>query len=258
LAIGGVFCIVDAQPRSLERAAENISMWQLKDYVAAFAAGPFRIQINTARPHDGLTAIRCGTFDLAICPLQISAQPPFKDRPEPIDEVYVRGDDVIATYRLASERTARPQVVWSAAVDDETLALDLTVAMQTQLLASDPSLTSVTTAETAEVLMAVGTVEQFEFEDAATGSSESCGLFLFRLPDCDYSYAEMVYPPDYHAGQMKCGDGRLEYRLICEPLEKGVIRKAQLRGMLVPRQRDIQLASLSFRSLPAAAPPLTT
>ena len=233
-------------------------MWHLKDKVASFVTDPFQFQVNTARPIDGITSVRCAADDLAICPLQISAHPPLQHQSEPIDEVYVRRGDLIATYRRASERTVRPQLVWSAAVNDGSLEIDLTIAMQTQLLASDPSLTLVTTARSEEVLMAVGTVEEFEFQDASKDSSDACGLFLFRLPRCGYSYAEMIYPPDFDASRMEYREGRLEHRLICETLEKGVIRKAQLRGMIVPRHQDTELAAAGFQSLRSSAPPLTT
>jgi hypothetical protein len=232
-------------------------MWQLQDHVATFVAGPFRIQLNTARPIEGI-AIHCDDAEWAIRPLQISAHPPLQDQPEPIDEVYVRGNDLIASYRLASARKFHPELAWTAGVRDALFVVDLTIAIQTELLTSEPSLTSVTTAKNAELLIATGTADKCTFEHATTRRGDACGLFLFRMPQCDFSYAEMVYPADFDALRMTVSDGSLENHMIREPLEKGVIRKAQLRGMIVPRDRDAELAAAGFRSFHASSPPLST
>jgi hypothetical protein len=89
------------------------------------------------------------------------------------------------------------------------------------------------------------------------------GAFLFRLLDRPFSYIELVDPADCDAAlignQPETPTAvQLSYQLFPEPIEKGVIRRARVRGLLLPRKDDVAVARDCYRQLLAAPPPLTT
>jgi hypothetical protein len=49
---------------------------------------------------------------------------------------------------------------------------------------------------------------------------------------------------------------RLRHRLLWQPLEKGVILRARVRGIFLPRQDDMRIAAACYRQFVVADPPL--
>jgi len=88
--------------------------------------------------------------------------------------------------------------------------------------------------------------------------------YLFRFPGRQYSYAEMVRPADARQsnweGWLHDGDYRMELRheLFAERLEKGVILRARVLGVLLDRKDDMAAAIGHWRSFLKEALPLTT
>ncbi len=103
------------------------------------------------------------------------------------------------------------------------------------------------------------------------------GCLLFRLPGDAWSFAAMVHPADCTGLELKRVRGsfldfdpadctrvkvtrarafRLAYRLFSGRLEKGVILRARLRCLLLPRDSDLSLAAAHYASFIAAEPPL--
>lgn len=83
---------------------------------------------------------------------------------------------------------------------------------------------------------------------------------LFRLDNTDYSYLEMLLPADFHSSQVShdpgTGHGTLRHRLFSCSLEKGVILRAKLRGLLLPREGDEAAAAKFVDEFLASPPPL--
>jgi hypothetical protein len=52
--------------------------------------------------------------------------------------------------------------------------------------------------------------------------------------------------------------GRLRHRLFVSRLEKGVILRARVRGVLVIREDDCSLAAAAYHRFVKSPPPLTT
>jgi hypothetical protein len=96
------------------------------------------------------------------------------------------------------------------------------------------------------------------------------GVFLFRpvgagVGGVEFSYVEMIFPSDFCCASVRWGDTQgqtakavLHSELFPESLEKGVIRRARLRGLFVPRADDLVTASQLFAEFAASPPPLTT
>lgn len=244
------------------------SVWRLHDNQAQLASTAFRCCIDIVRPANGLTDIHYGKFPLnGWQPLRVAPQPPAPTRGETLIESYARGEDLVATYAQTPPRTVRPQLYWRYQTGAaETVGIELLAAMQTSLLDSDPTLISFTDLPGGDFLWLVNeAASRFEPVDMTVRSRWDCSgsggdpLFVFRPAGFEVSYGEIVYPADFQGAEVhRLDEGfRLTYRLFSEPLEKGVIRKARVVGVFLPRQQDLQLAMAWYRATVAAAPPLT-
>ena len=56
----------------------------------------------------------------------------------------------------------------------------------------------------------------------------------------------MVFPHDLESPGATWQGNRLSYRVMCELLEKGVIRKARMRAMVIPRADDVTAVQEAF------------
>jgi hypothetical protein len=89
--------------------------------------------------------------------------------------------------------------------------------------------------------------------------SGSC-LVLFRPQESSASYCEMVEPEE-SAGCETSEDGgstAIRWTLFPDSLEKGVIRRARVRGLILPRQGDEELALACYRAFLASPLVLST
>jgi hypothetical protein len=233
--------------------------WKLEDEIAKWSSAGYRLQVDTRRPFAGVTDIYSGgVFLKGLQPFQLTPSPASIDGAEPVTESYIRGNDLIAVYGMASGRTASPQITWSVREQRPALLMDIIISMQTPLLASDPSLSSTTSVVADETLVATISRERLHFVPANQADEALSGVFLFRLADTNLSYVEAIYPSDFVPTEVNVQAETLSYRIICESLEKGVIRKARLRGMIVARDHDMATAIEAYESMLAAEPPLTT
>ena len=88
------------------------------------------------------------------------------------------------------------------------------------------------------------------------------GLDMFRLPEGEISYAEMVHPVDFQRdeleGDISGGGFALAASIIFRPLgERGDFALSRARGIL-PRYDDLRATAACYRSFAAAQPPLLT
>ena len=91
--------------------------------------------------------------------------------------------------------------------------------------------------------------------------SDGPGCVLWRLCESELSYCEMIHPADFHEDEivwkpLAGGSICLRRRLFPESLEKGVILRARVRGVLLPRQDDLRIAAACYAAFVAAEPPL--
>jgi hypothetical protein len=74
------------------------------------------------------------------------------------------------------------------------------------------------------------------------------------------TYVEMVHPLDFVSSEFTAtASNEVEHstRLFRGPLEKGVILRSRLRGVIVPRSGDVSAAIACYREFAASEPPLT-
>jgi hypothetical protein len=245
-------------------------MWQLADPLAKLSLPALSAEINTFEPWQGIRSVSLGSGrSVAASVLQIDVRELVAANRLPL-EVYTRGSDLVATYAASETRNIQTQIYWravDAASSYGAAGLELILSAQTHLLDSRPTLTTQSVLPTGPVLglsgdsaeplreVAIGPSGKMEFDAA-----QPMPLFLFQPQGADYSYLEMVQPSDYAGASLeRRGETlRLVNQLFPERLEKGVIRRARLCGLFLPRANDVEHALTAYRAFINEPLPLTT
>lgn len=165
-----------------------------------------------------------------------------------------------ASYQESPLWPVRVDILWRAAtrpgLDRTAATIDVLVSVRTDLMETRPQLTVRSALPTDEVF---GLVDVDSARLEALGPHrpvriEPCegpGCLLFRPPETDLSYAEMVRAADSDHDEVAGpeGSGRtvvLRHQLFPGLLEKGVIRRAQVRGLLCQRTDDARTAAACY------------
>lgn len=243
--------------------SENNTGWQLRENLATFSHKSFAASIDLQFPAKGIHAVEFnGTGGKALSTIRVLPHPPTPKSGETVIESYVRGDDLIVNYAQTPARTARPQIEWSFVESGSAVGIQATIAMQTSLLDSDPTILSTSSLGKGELLhLAADKSDDWKVIDSdVTIPSETLSVFLFRPADSDWSYAEAIYPTDFQGATIRKSNENteLELSLFPEFLEKGVIRKGRIQSLFLPRTGDSQAAIDAHTSLSNAPAPLTT
>ena len=194
-------------------------------------------------------------------------------------DTYARGSDLVASYRSLAGGQVTRQVYWSVHQhanrqdpQQVPLMIDVVASVQTELLQSYPRV-FVSTQLPCETLLFVSnhvvgrewvvgkeSVVELEASTSASRKIETPGCVIYRLIDIPWSYVEMAHPTDFcswHGFYVEDGLWQSVWDVETKFLEKGVIRRFQLRAALVPRKNDLQLAHQLFSKFAAKNPPLT-
>lgn len=256
------------------------SPWSLANETTTLSLNQLRATLNFAQPSDGLGMLQAGHESLPGNLLQIrfnphssvhSAASPNHHLPQACTESYLRGDDAVADYAPSDQFPFHSSVYWRALSNTDlpvVAALEVIVSTQTHLLDSHPKI-SVSTSLPGLELWRLTNLQQAEFKQVSLAKSEvqqvhythGPGCYLWRLSGARWSFAEMLPPSDFHSTDIDRDDAglvRLTHRLFERSLEKGVILKARVRGVLLDRARDGVSAIEWYRNLLQSEPPLTT
>ena len=146
----------------------------------------------------------------------------------------------------------------------------MVVSVQTNLLDADASVSLGNELPCTEVLhlredgtrSLVATDGSSEPDSLTADQISQSGPLLYRLIGGACSCVEMVHPTDFLGGQVvRTGaDGSLArsaFSLFGERLEKGVIRRARARTLLLPAEDDEACAVECYRRFVASPSPLT-
>ncbi|MDC0936864.1 hypothetical protein OAS39_11310 [Pirellulales bacterium] len=182
-----------------------------------------------------------------------------------VEDAYVRGNDLVATYRPQEGMPFRWQVYWrvSPLGDSAAAGLDVVLSVQTPLLETWPAfeVASHLDAHTVELLDRDGVVV------GSRGSSKVDGLesttdfrFVFAQSDGRRSFAEMAHPADFGSCRVTWeGDSgvKTQWRFGTSFMEKGVIRRIQMRTAILPNDACATDARSQLEELVQRPPPLT-
>jgi hypothetical protein len=245
--------------------------WHLERHRAEVRMDRLSALIDLARPGDGLVDLCVAGRrlpDVGVLGVAIPAQAP--GGAELPVAGYVRGADLVTVYEESESRPVRLDALWRAtgpeATDGVIAALDLVVSVRTSALQCQPELAVRSSMPCGQILRlrGAGSAEHEALtvppdSPLGLGPAEGPGCLLFRPADGDLSYAEMVHPADFRQSRLcRAGPGgelvSVHHRLFPQPLEKGVILRARVRGAWMSRRDDVRLAAEQYGELTAAEP----
>jgi hypothetical protein len=235
-------------------------------------AGDVEARVDPRSPQKGVYAVRVAgeAFPAAVL---LGADVIGRGGAAEIADQYVRGTDLVAAYEPRPEGDVRPQIYWRglpASSPGAVWGMELIVSVQTGLLHSEPASTIFSELPADEVwrMSAENAGEFLRLEmppnrEIICTPDDGAPLFLLRSSGDRFSYAQMVYPSDFHRTTITVpagpgADVRLAHELFPDPLEKGVIRRGRVRGWILQRQDDQRAAAELYRAWLAEPPPLTT
>lgn len=253
---------------------QDSEYWTLADQVADLRLDGVTARVDAGRPHLGVQQLRLDSVDFdAISDGSLLALAP-SDRaatwPAQLADAYVRGPDLVASYAGDENWPYAPQVYWSVAVDEPrreiVASLALVVSIQTNLLDTHPRIDVRSNLRSDEVLLVSVVGDDLLVDSHVEGvqgidsRTSGCGI-LWRLAGGELSYAEVMPTSDFRQlAVAHTANGAVESRweLFAEFLEKGVIRRARLQSLWVPREDDVQLVAECCQSIANRPLPLTT
>lgn len=260
--------------------------WRLQRFEARLELERLTARLDLSQPADGLRDIRLA----ATTPTTLRAAPEQCPAPagmhvlgidipsrQPLDrqaivESYVRGADLVTAYGESEAWPVRVDATWRAMPPSDacrTLAsIDLVVSVRTELLDTRPELAVQGAIPTGEVLRLVDAdsfrLQRLPLESSLPlGPGEGPGCLLFRPSGVDSSYVEMVHPTDFQRDELRAAGNRrrhvqIRHRLFPQPLEKGVIFRARVRGVFCRRSDDTRVAAAVYAAFAEAEPPLSS
>ena len=236
----------------------NDSPWRFDEAQqgAYLKIGQLSAQVILARPHAGWQMIVVAGAAIPLVPAQLWLAGEH-DAPLQPTAAYVRGNDMVATYPATPQAPFTTQVYRQARlleVQGTTLIVLSTLAsLNTHLLDAHVELKLSTHCQSGDQLLIAARTQWTEAAPAHAGDPPSGALL--RPHASDWSYLELVHPIDFPL--FRRTEQGWEH-VFSETLEKGVIRRLQAWGVLLPRDNDMALASELQHTFLAAAPPLTT
>ncbi len=250
------------------------SPWQLDERRASLQLPEGSAVLDTVRPGNGmrLTTSRhpnCTVFkihgDGLDSPLEAT------DPDTAIPDTYVRGNDLVVTFGKTRELPFSLQTYWRAiAPRSEGIhwGLELILSAQTLRIQSHARVCVESLLNGTEILNLRNHGQpDFETLDPVRGPlvltpSDRTGCFVFRAENALLSYVEMIHPLDFTTSKLeRLGDTplwSLSHTTVNHWMEKGVILRGRLRGILVPRQQDLEFAGKAYEDFCAAKLSLTT
>ncbi len=182
-------------------------------------------------------------------------------------DAYVRHDDLVINYGGNGALPFHLQIYWGrrsypASVDCN--GLEWTLAMQTALPDYRSQLLTSTTGFGAPELLHLPASDAKEaklIESTSTFcAAESTGCILVRLGE--FSYLELVHPQDFISAEVvwtgEESDFSINRTVFDCMLEKGVIVRARLFGLCVPRDNDVAILRAAYQAFITRELPLTT
>ena len=246
-----------------------VSPWTLDGHVVQLASDGLRASLDLREPESGLKELRLTSHSVCGQLLGVLLKPHVANKG--ID-AYVRVADLVATYAESLAHSLRVQIYWRCESRVNHHALDLQVSVQTDQLGVATPLITCSQLEVVETLRLVDAASA-RFAPLGLRSNEpqplypreGPGCLLFRLPNSAWSYAEMIHSADFQQDQFISrppSEGtcrvHLEHRLFPDTLEKGVILRARIRGLLLSREDDHARVAEDYLQFLRSPLPLTT
>jgi hypothetical protein len=251
--------------------------WHFKPPAAELRRIPLSGRVDVSHPELGLHSISVGTctYTGRILCVRRSDDPSdghqqHQGAPWPFADAYVRGADLVASYAPTDGWPFSPQIYWRVNPSEaaELLStLSLLVSVQTHLLETWPRISIESDLHSAEVLLVSAQANDGIDSNALSHGNHvffpttSAGCILHRPAGSDFSYAEIMPPSDFREMRLSWnadGSCHTAWSLFADFLEKGVIWRARLQSLLLPRGDDVELARACCQAIDQRPLPLTT
>jgi hypothetical protein len=246
-------------------------MWELHDTGARLESAELSGSLDVAQISAGFSKVLFRQQNLAGLQI-LQVMLPENDGVEPpgLVDVYSRGTDLIATYRLPGSTASEVQIYWRFVREPDLglAGLELIVSVRTDVLYSDPrlqvgnQLPSDSAVRLADATQ--GRFDDLEIPEAAHGETrarDSAQAVLYALNDGRTGLLEIAHGADIAQTRIDRIDAhrfRSSYDLFEDHIEKGVIRRARMRSMVLPHDNVRGAAVECFRRFADAAVPLAT
>lgn len=220
--------------------------------------------IDVSRPWNGFSPTEPGVNFTFLLGTWFGGEIPTGELP-PV-ETHARGTDLIACYAEDRRRHVRPEFLWQLIQQTPQTegGLELIASAQTSKLSSDPRLLVRSRITASQVFQVDHRQEPRQIDLAAIDASVRlgvCEFLVIRPKGARFSYAEFVHPSDFVASELREMEqpGMIEiwHDLFARELEKGVLRRGRVRGVLLQRERDIELACEQFENFANSKPLLS-
>jgi hypothetical protein len=231
------------------KAADRSScsdFWRLDGSHALLRSSTLRGEIDLLHPARGLSGVCVDgaahvgwLMGVDVASAETRGEP--KDQPWDITDAYIRGRDLVAHYREPLEQPFNLQVYWRVVESlDGAPALDLICSVQTPLWEAHPVVTVCSSMFECSPAIAEGALVTAGPRDRAYLEVTRHGDFQPMAPGED---AQFIGP---------------FWRFGPQFMEKGVIRRLQLRGAFVPADEASSRLRELQNELAAERPALTT
>jgi hypothetical protein len=250
--------------------------WRFQKPTAELRRGALSGRVDVSQPQLGLheISIRSRALQGRILCVRQSDEATNGNRSQdgawPVADAYVRGADLIATYKPTDDWPFSPQIYWRldrAGGSEQLASQSLVVSVQTHLLETWPRISIQSILQSEEVLV-VSPRSNTDAHSRLLGQgdhvlypSNTLGCIVRRLAESDFSYVEMMPPSDYRELRVNWSAGGVchaDWLLFADFLEKGVIWRARLQSLVVPRENDVATAIACCRADDQRPLPLTT
>lgn len=218
-------------------------MWRIENLVGYFGCDAMQCRLDLSRPELGV----CG---LLVPP---STDPAFFQRfrllrlevdGESLDDVYIRGDDLVARFHQVGEDSCRYEFYWrvllpAASLPSVRVTIELIASVQTNSLDADPQLRMIS--------------------EVPTGETVKNGLFVGGEDEEACAFLQIAHPSNLDQTVIET-DGkraRIHHYLFPGRLEKGVIRRARIRAIFLSPEATSEIAGRLDEQFNTSLPPLT-
>jgi hypothetical protein len=241
--------------------------WILEPDSVRLQRDAFQAVVDLRHPELGLHALRYDGVAVPVSRMMAFIRPGLGEgEVAPLADRFVRGDELVASYAESAPWPVQVDAVLRAAAVDRRAALlasvESIVSVRTQQLNSRSELTLETRFQAEEVLHLAdaSTARWASISEAGSTSltqPDQPRCVLVRLDGGQMSYVEMLVPADSSADEVVAGrEAAIRHRVFAHTLEKGVIVRIRIKGVLVVRQGDAQVAVAVYRHFTGEEPPL--
>ncbi|MGD9632450.1 MAG: hypothetical protein AB7G28_03640 [Pirellulales bacterium] len=247
---------------------DDADFWLMFRRAAKLSGSTLQARVNLDRPDEGIQAFnattdRCDFRLLSISPDEHGGWP------AKLVDTYTRGGDTVAAYAGTESWPFAPQIYWTAETNQlggaAVHSLSVVISIQTDRLDTHPQIFVRSSLPADEVLRVSVAGDELLVDSHADGElhidpqAVAC-CQLWRLPGGELTYAEIVPASDFSQLSVeRVGrQAASRWKLFAEFLEKGVIRRARLQAMFLPREDDVQLAAECCQAIDRRPLPLTT